>query len=152
LRSGEVTIYGWHFGSRNALYVYYSVPGGRKSPALDEWHQYIDAGRLPWEVPRVMLQMARLWMWGALDERNRLYPEAEARKPKSCLPLNTEIDEAVLSPAERGDIDMFQPAGVVTGRRLGLKEMARLQAQGEAYRAKNDDLASDRPLNPLFDP
>ena len=47
-------------GSRNALYTYYRVPGSGDKYTIIEWHQYIDAGRLPWEVPRIMMQMARL--------------------------------------------------------------------------------------------
>jgi hypothetical protein len=124
--AGEVILFGWHFRSLKALCNYY----GFNYDALRlEWRQAQRDGKRLYDLRRVMAGIAHQWGWEALDERNRLSPEREAKLPRSCLPLNSELDETALSPRERAALDIFQPADAMTGRRQTMAQNARLAAQ-----------------------
>ncbi len=130
--SGEVVLFGWRFRSLSALCTYYGF--GYEALRV-EWREAQRDGKRLYDLRRVMAGIAHQWGWEALDERNRLSPEREAKLPRTCLPLNSEIDESVLSPRERADLDIFQPADKMTGRRMTMAQNARLAAQygkGEA--------------------
>lgn len=120
---GEMLLFGWHFSSAKALCTYYKIDPVR---FRSEWRAR-PPGTPVHRIPACMIGIAKLWEVGYLDERNRHPAEVEARLPKTCLPTNDVLDEAVLDVYERRVLDCLQPADVRTPRRDALAWFDRMR-------------------------
>lgn len=120
---GAMVLFGWHFSSAKALCTYYKINDDR---FRSEWRSR-QPGMPVHRIPACMIAIAKLWEVGYLDERNRHPPEVEARLPKTCLPTNDVLDEAVLDVYERRVLDCLQPADVRTPRRDALAWFDRMR-------------------------
>jgi len=80
-------LFGWQFRSFSAMCRYYEISHNVRKV---EWENHVLADKSPCLFPPIATRLAQHWEAAMLDERNRWDAAAEARMPKSRLPLNPE--------------------------------------------------------------
>jgi hypothetical protein len=78
-----IILFGWHFRSFSAMCRYYEIKANKAA-----WEDHVLANKSSCLFPPIATKLAQWWQAALLDERNRWDVAAEARIPKSRLPLN----------------------------------------------------------------